>query len=403
MINESPTPRKILLLGSGELGKEFAIACARLGCTVVACDTYNHAPAMSVAADRRVVDMTDEAAVTALISEVQPDIIVPEVEKLAVGALVQAAMEGIHVVPSARSVELTFNREGIRTLAAEVAQVPTSSYAFASSLTELREAAEKVGFPCFVKPVMSSSGHGQSRVNRAEELEAAWTEAAYGARADMGKVIVEGEIPFDYEITLLTVRCMDGDDVVTRFCEPIGHRQSHGDYVESWQPQPMEKEILEKAQRVAKAVTDTLAQESEAEGHPMLGVFGVELFICDDDVYFSELSPRPHDTGLVTLASQKLSEFELHARAILGLPVVTTMNVPAAASAPFKAPEECATPSFTGLGAALADPHVSVRIFGKPVAHPGRRMAVATADADTVEEARRKATEAISQLRMESR
>ncbi|MCF2707151.1 formate-dependent phosphoribosylglycinamide formyltransferase [Arcanobacterium haemolyticum] len=393
-------PQRILLLGSGELGKELTISLQRLGCSVVACDTYAGAPAMGVASEARVVDMTDEEAVSALIAEVRPDVVVPEVEKLAVGALVDAAANGTRVVPSARIVELTFDRQGIRTLAAEKAKVPTSPYAFASSLDEVRAAADKLGFPCYIKPTMSSSGHGQSRVTSADQLEAAWNEALSGARADTGRVIIEGEVPFDYEITLLTVRSLEGDEVVTSFCQPIGHRQEHGDYVESWQPQLMSDELVRKAQKVAQAVTDELAADSVAEGNPVLGIFGVELFVRGDEVYFSELSPRPHDTGLVTLLSQRQSEFDLHARAILGLPVSTAMAVPAAASAPFKSPIESESPCYAGAGEVLADPAVTLRVFGKPVAHVGRRMAVAVAEASDVETARARARKAISELRM---
>lgn len=412
----SHLPASILLLGSGELGKELTISLQRLGCRVTAVDNYAGAPAMQVATDSRVLDMTDAHAITELIEQIQPDLIVPEVEKLAADALVDAAHRGYNVVPSAHTVALTFDRQGIRTLAAEQAGVPTSSYAFASSYEELKAGAQKVGFPCYIKPTMSSSGHGQSRVSSPEGLRAAWEEAAAGARADTGRVIIEGEVPFDYEITLLTVRHIDTSDsdsacarVRTSFCAPIGHRQEHGDYVESWQPQPMPEATLARACEVAKAVTDALAEQTaqlqgtaDAE-YPMLGLFGVELFIKGEDVYFSELSPRPHDTGMVTMISQQLSEFDLHARAILGLPLHTDMRVSAAASAPFKAPIATLhgrTPQFTGAEQVLAEPDIELRIFGKPEAHQGRRMAVALACADSPDAARERARAAIAQLKI---
>lgn len=375
-----PLPQTILLLGSGELGKELTISLQRLGCRVVAVDSYESAPAMQVATSSRVIDMTDEEALAALIQEVQPALIVPEVEKLAASTLIDAEASGHRVVPSAQTVAYTFDRQGIRALAAEQAGVPTSSYAFASSYEELVEGADKVGSPCFVKPTTSSSGHGQSRVESPEQLHAAWEEAVGGGRVNTGRVIVEGEIPFDYEITLLTVRHLDADGkVTTSFCAPIGHRQESGDYVESWQPQAMTPAALARAKDIARAVTDTLA---EASHQPTLGIFGVELFVRGEEVYFSELSPRPHDTGMVTLVSQDLSEFDLHARAILGLPLHTDLRSPGA-SAPLKSPIETSSPRFSGLDEALADPKVDVRIFGKPSAHLGRRMAVALAtDAD---------------------
>lgn len=409
-------PVKILLLGAGELGKELTISLQRLGCQVVACDSYVGAPAMQVASSHRVLDMTDAEALEAVIAAERPDLIVPEVEKLASSALVAAAGEGTRVVPSSRVVELTFDRQGIRTLAATAANVPTSPFAFADSLVALQEGAEKVGFPCFVKPTMSSSGHGQSRVERAEDLPAAWREACSGARADTGRVIVEGEIAFDYEITLLSVRHLDPVDpmqVRTSFCAPIGHRQSSGDYVESWQPQAMKPEILKKAQVTAQKVLDALAADTaraaaasgksanaEAE-NPMLGIFGVEMFVKGEDVYFSELSPRPHDTGMVTMITQPQNEFDLHARAILGLPVDTSMfpDVSAGASVPLKSPVESDQPRYTGLGTALqVSPDAQLRIFGKPVAHEGRRMAVALATGADTDQARAKAHEVIGKI-----
>ena len=409
-------PVKILLLGAGELGKELTISLQRLGCQVVVCDSYAGAPAMQVATEYRVLDMTDAEALAAVIAAERPDLIVPEVEKLASSALVAAAGEGTRVVPSSRVVELTFDRQGIRTLAATAANVLTSPFAFADSLVALQEGAAKVGFPCFVKPTMSSSGHGQSRVERAEDLPAAWQEACSGARADTGRVIVEGEIAFDYEITLLSVRHLDPDDptrVRTSFCAPIGHRQSSGDYVESWQPQAMKPEILKKAQVTAEKVLDALAADTaraaaasgksanaDAE-NPMLGIFGVEMFVKGEDVYFSELSPRPHDTGMVTMITQPQNEFDLHARAILGLPVDTSMfpYVSAGASVPLKSPVESDQPRYTGLGAALqVSPDAQLRIFGKPVAHEGRRMAVALATGVDTDQARAKAHEVIGKV-----
>lgn len=409
-------PVKILLLGAGELGKELTISLQRLGCQVVACDSYAGAPAMQVATEHRVLDMTDATALAAVIAAERPDLIVPEVEKLASSALVAAAGEGTRVVPSSRVVELTFDRQGIRTLAATAANVPTSPFAFADSLVALQEGAEKVGFPCFVKPTMSSSGHGQSRVERAEDLPAAWQEACSEARADTGRVIVEGEIAFDYEITLLSVRHLDPVDptqVRTSFCAPIGHRQSSGDYVESWQPQAMKPGILKKAQVTAQKVLDALAADTaraaaasgksanaDAE-NPMLGIFGVEMFVKGEDVYFSELSPRPHDTGMVTMITQPQNEFDLHARAILGLPVDTSMfpDVSAGASVPLKSPVESDQPRYTGVDTALqVSPDAQLRIFGKPVAHEGRRMAVALATAADTDQARAKAHEVIGKV-----
>lgn len=419
----STFPKIILLLGSGELGKELTISLQRLGCHVIACDSYAGAPAMQVATESRVLDMTDSAGLERLIAETAPDLVVPEVEKLAVAALVAAADRGTRVIPSARVVELTFDRQGIRTLAAEHAKVPTSRYAFADSLESLRAAASEVGFPCFVKPTMSSSGHGQSRVADASELEAAWNEAQAGARAETGRVIVEEQIDFDFEITLLTVRHLDTTGTVeTSFCAPIGHRQVSGDYVESWQPQQMTPELLAKAQATSKAVLDALAQETmRAAGgcssgmessagsanadatNPMLGIFGVEMFIKGDEVYFSELSPRPHDTGMVTMITQPQSEFDLHARAILGLPLDTSMypHVPAGASTPLKSPVESEDPRYSNVDAALSvGPDVQVRIFGKPVAHVGRRMAVALATGADTNSARARGKAAIEKLQI---
>lgn len=385
-------PVNILLLGAGELGKELTISLQRLGCKVTAVDTYANAPAMSVATNAKVVTMTDEAELARLIAEIKPDLIVPEVEKLAVDALIKAEQAGIKVVPSAPIVQLTFDRNGIRTLAAKEAQVPTSPYEFADSLESLTAAAEKIGFPCFVKPTMSSSGHGQSRVISSTELPQAWEAASNGARAETGRVIVEGEVKFDYEITLLTIRSLNYDgEVCTSFCAPIGHKQKDGDYVESWQPQEMPQATLEKAQNIAKAVTDALARKS-ADENQVLGLFGVELFIVGEEVIFSELSPRPHDTGMVTLATQRQSEFDLHARAILGLPVDPSLQNPGA-SYPIKSPIETTAPRYCGIAETLSDSRRAVRIFGKPEAHCGRRMAVVTAFSEDVYTARQLAAQ----------
>lgn len=390
-----------MLLGAGELGKELTISLKRLGCEVIACDSYEGAPAMQVTSQHRVFDMTDAQALQQAIAEVEPDLIVPEVEKLAIEALQEAARAGRKVVPSAQVVARTFDRQGIRTLAATQAQVPTSAFAFASSLEELAAGAAKVGFPCYVKPTMSSSGHGQSRVSDPSDIPSAWENAASGARAETGRVIVESEVNFDFEITLLTVRHWDGERVVTSFCAPIGHRQEGGDYVESWQPQEMDPQVLVRAQQVAKAVTDALAADTDPAEGPVLGIFGVELFIRGQEVLFSELSPRPHDTGLVTLASQYQSEFDLHARAILGLPLSTNLLTPAA-SAAFKSPAEVSDPVYQGVAEALAYRQTDVRLFGKPEAHPGRRMGVVLTRAAEVKTAREIATQARQCLQVRS-
>ena len=386
---------KVALLGAGEIGKEVTIALSRLGVEVTAIDRYEGAPAQQVAHNALTVDMRDPAALTAAIRSNGATIVVPEIEALATDALAALESAGeVRVVPTARAVQLTMNREGIRRLAAEELGLATSSYAFASSLDELRAGAQRVGFPCVVKPVMSSSGHGQSVVRGAEDLEAAWRYAAADGRVDQGRVIVEGFIRFDTEITLLTVRWRHPGtgETVTSFCEPIGHRQVDGDYVESWQPQPLSPVALERAQQVAERVTAALGG---------WGLFGVELFICGEEVLFSEVSPRPHDTGLVTLASQRLSEFELHARALLGLPVDTTLRSPGA-SVTIKATGESAPGEgvrFAGLDEALAQEGVDLRLFGKPEAHPGRRLGVVVASADDVQVARDRARSAAGSIR----
>ncbi|WP_167146388.1 formate-dependent phosphoribosylglycinamide formyltransferase [Actinomyces sp. ZJ308] len=371
---------RVALLGAGEIGKEVTIALSRLGVEVTAIDRYDGAPAQQVAHNALTVDMSDPEALTAAIRSSGAAIVVPEIEALATDALVALEQAGeVRVVPTARATQLTMNREGIRRLAAEELALPTSPYAFASSLEELTAGARQVGFPCVVKPVMSSSGHGQSVVHGPQDLESAWRYAAADGRVDRGRVIVEGLVRFDTEITLLTVRSRDPrtGQTVTSFCEPIGHRQVDGDYVESWQPQSLSPAALERAREVARSVTTALGG---------WGLFGVELFICGEEVLFSEVSPRPHDTGLVTLASQRLSEFELHARALLGLPVDTSLRSPGA-SVTIKAADRSAPGegvSFEGLDEALAQEGVDLRLFGKPEAHAGRRLGVVVAYADDV-------------------
>ncbi|GAA1086778.1 hypothetical protein GCM10009648_27670 [Tsukamurella spumae] len=392
----TPGATKALLLGSGELGKEVVIAFQRLGVETIAVDRYADAPAMQVAHRSHVIDMTDAAAVRRIIEEEKPDFVVPEIEALATDALVAVDEAGLaEVIPTARAVSLTMNREGIRRLAAEELGLPCSPYAFASSLEEVRAATREVGFPCVIKPVMSSSGKGQSVVRSAEELEAAWEYAVEGARVRNERVIVEGFVDFDYEITLLTVRVYDAERgrVVTRFCEPIGHRQSDGDYVESWQPQAMSQSAYDAATSVAGRIATALGDG----GTGGRGVFGVELFVKGDDVYFSEVSPRPHDTGLVTLGSQRLSEFELHARAILGLPVDTSLMSPAA-SAVIYGTKDSSSVAFDSVARALDVPESDLRLFGKPRGYAKRRLGVAVATADTVEVARANAAEAAGRV-----
>ena len=372
---------KVALLGAGEIGKEVTIALSRLGVEITAIDRYDGAPAQQVAHNALTVDMSDPEALTTAVRSSGATIVVPEIEALATDALVALEQAGeVRVVPTARAVQLTMNREGIRRLAAEELGLPTSPYAFASCLEELVAGAQQVGFPCVVKPVMSSSGHGQSVVRGPEDLEAAWRYAAADGRVNRGRVIVEGFVRFDTEITLLTVRWRHPGtgETVTSFCEPIGHRQVDGDYVESWQPQSLNQAALKRAQQVAEAVTAALGG---------WGLFGVELFIRGEEVLFSEVSPRPHDTGLVTLASQRLSEFELHARALLGLPVDTLLRSPGA-SVTIKATGDSAHGegvSFAGLDEALMQHGVDLRLFGKPEAHPGRRLGVVVVCADDVQ------------------
>jgi phosphoribosylglycinamide formyltransferase 2 len=391
----SPSATKVMLLGAGELGKEVIIALQRLGVEVIAVDRYQNAPGQQVAHRAHVINMADPQALRALVEQEKPQFIVPEIEAIATGELVNIEREGLAtVIPTARAAQLTMNREGIRRLAAEELGLPTSPYAFASSLDEMRAAINNgIGYPCVVKPVMSSSGKGQSKVNGPEEVEAAWNYAASGGRVDAGRVIVEGFIDFDYEITQLTVRARGaGGEIETHFCEPIGHIQIHGDYVESWQPQPMSPAALKLAREMAEKVTGSLGG---------LGIFGVELFIKGDQVWFSEVSPRPHDTGMVTMATQRLNEFELHARAILGLPVDVSLRRPGASAVIYGGMEATGI-AFEGVDEALLVPESDVRLFGKPQSFMRRRMGVALANADTVEEARERAKLAASKVRPEA-
>ena len=371
----SPAAIKVMLLGSGELGKEVVIELQRLGVETIAVDRYAGAPAQQVAHRAHVIDMTDAKALRAVVEQERPHLVVPEIEALATDELVRIEADGLAtVIPTARAAHVTMNRERIRVLAAEELKLPVSPYAFASSLEELQAACAKIGFPCFVKPVMSSSGKGQSRLKSADDVAPAWEKALSAGRVREARVIVEGEIKFDFEVTQLTVRAADG----THFCAPIGHVQKDGDYIESWQPQPMSQVALEKGRDMAAKVTGALGGR---------GVFGVELFVRGDEVWFSEVSPRPHDTGLVTLVSQFQSEFALHARAILGLPVSTDM-VSAGASAVIYGGVEAGALVFDGVEDALKVPGSELRLFGKPQSFLKRRMGVALARATTTDEAR---------------
>ena len=379
----SPTALRVMLLGSGELGKEVIMALQRFGVEVIAVDRYAQAPGQQVAHRAHVVTMTDKEALRKIIAQERPHIIVPEIEAIATELLVELEAAGqVRVTPTARAAQLTMNREGIRRLAAEQLGLPTSTYQFADSIQELELATQKVGFPCLVKPVMSSSGKGQSVLRGPQDIEAAWTVARQGGRVDGTRIIVEGFIDFEYEITLLTVRARGADGKIsTHFCEPIGHRQVDGDYVESWQPQPMPARALERSKHIALQVTDSLGGQ---------GIFGVELFVSEDQVWFSEVSPRPHDTGLVTLVTQRQSEFELHARALLGLPVDTALNAPGASSVIYGGVEAHGV-GYDGVAAALAEPGTDVRLFGKPESFVKRRMGVALAQDRTIDAARAKA------------
>ena len=377
----SSSATRVLLCGSGELGKEVVIELQRLGVEVIAVDRYADAPAMQVAHRHHVINMLDGAALRAVIELEQPHYIVPEIEAIATATLVELEAEGFTVIPSARAAQLTMNREGIRRLAAEELGLPTSPYEFADTLEAYTAAVARIGYPCVVKPIMSSSGKGQSLLKSADDLQAAWDYAQEGGRAGKGRVIVEGFIDFDYEITLLTVRHAGG----TTFCAPVGHRQVKGDYHESWQPQAMSLAALAESERVARAVTEALGGR---------GLFGVELFVKGDQVWFSEVSPRPHDTGLVTLISQDLSEFALHARAILGLPIPAIRQLGPSASAVILVDGESRQVSFGNLAAALSEADTALRLFGKPQVSGQRRMGVALARDESIEAARAKALRA---------
>lgn len=384
---KTPVGTKALLLGSGELGKEVAIELQRLGVEVIACDKYEGAPAMQVAHRHYVFDMLNAEMLREVVNDEKPDYIIPEIEAIATPELLKLEKEGYKVVPTARAAFLTMNREGIRKLAAEELGLPTSPYRFADTYEEFRKAIEEIGIPCVVKPVMSSSGHGQSTVKTVEDIEKAWHEAQEGGRAGGGRVIVEGFVDFDYEITLLTVRSVSG----TEFCEPIGHIQVDGDYRKSWQPQAMTQVALERARDIARKITDALG------GY---GIFGVELFIKGDNVLFSEVSPRPHDTGMVTMISQDLSEFALHARALLRLPVPAVRFLGPSASMAVVVEGDTDKIEFENLEKVLAEPGVQLRIFGKPEIKGHRRMGVILATDNTVEEALAKARRAYDNLKI---
>ena len=384
----APGATRVLLLGSGELGKEVSIELMRLGCEVIAVDRYANAPAMQVAHRSHVIDMLDGAAIRGVVEQERPHFIVPEIEAIATDELLKLEQEGVTVVPTARAASLTMNREGIRRLAAEELGLNTSPYRFAGNREEYLAAVREIGLPCVVKPVMSSSGKGQSLVKQEQDIDDAWDYAQSGGRAGQGRVIVEGFVDFEYEITLLTVRHRDG----TSFCAPIGHRQEDGDYRESWQPQPMNDAALVEAERQAKAVTDALGGR---------GLFGVEFFVKGDQVWFSEVSPRPHDTGLVTLMSQDLSEFALHARAILGLPVPLIEQRGPSASSVLMVKGESTDMRYGNLDEALAQPDTDLRLFGKPEVNGSRRLGVAVARADSVERARVKANKVIAAIKVE--
>jgi phosphoribosylglycinamide formyltransferase 2 len=387
----APNAVKVMLLGCGELGKEVVIELQRLGVEVIGVDRYADAPAMQVAHRSHVIQMTDASALRALVEAERPHLIVPEIEAIATDELARIEADGLAtVIPTARATQLTMNREGIRRLAAEELGLPTSPYAFASTLEELQAGAEAVGYPCFVKPVMSSSGKGQSYVETAADIAAAWDYALSAGRVAEARVIVEGRIAFDYEITQLTVRAEGPNGIETHFCAPVGHRQVKGDYVESWQPQAMSQGALEAARDMAGKVTAALGGR---------GLFGVELFVRGDEVWFSEVSPRPHDTGLVTLATQTYSEFALHARAILGLPVDVTLERPGASAVIYGGMEATGV-GFEGVAEALAVPGADLRLFGKPEAFDRRRMGVAIARGADTDEARTRAVEAASKVRV---
>ena len=388
----SPHATKVMLLGSGELGKEVLIALHRLGVETIAVDRYDHAPGQQVAHHARTIAMSDPAQLKTLIEQEKPDWVVPEIEAIATGMLEELETAGVvRVIPNARAARLTMDREGIRRLAAETLGLPTSPYVFCDSLDELQTAIDtKIGYPCVIKPVMSSSGKGQSKLALPKDVVPAWDHAMAGGRVNRGRVIVEGFVDFDYEITLLTVRAAGADDVVeTHFCEPIGHKQISGDYVESWQPHPMQPLALQRSREIARAVTDNLGGQ---------GVFGVELFVKGDDVWFSEVSPRPHDTGMVTLCTQWQNEFELHARAILGLPVNTALKSPGASAVIYGGVDAVGI-VFDGVADALAVPQTDIRLFGKPESFVRRRMGVALAFDPDVDVARSRAVLAASKVK----
>lgn len=379
----SETSTRMMLLGAGELGKEVVIEAQRLGVEVIAVDRYEHAPAMQVAHRYHVIDMLDASQLRAVVERERPDLIVPEIEAIHTPSLLALEEAGFHVIPTARATRLTMDREGIRRLAAEELGLPTSPYRFVDDETAYRAAIQEIGLPFVVKPVMSSSGKGQSTVRSEHEIGTAWAYAQHGGRTGAGRCIVEGFVDFDYEITLLTVRHRGG----TSYCDPIGHRQEQGDYRESWQPQPMSEAALASARETARAITDALGGQ---------GVFGVELFVRGDDVLFSEVSPRPHDTGLVTLVSQDLSQFALHVRAILGLPIPVIRQRGPAASAVILVEGDGRSPLFQGVDDALSEPDVELRLFGKPEVIGRRRMGVCLARAEDIDNARRKARDAAS-------
>ncbi len=382
----SATATRVLLCGSGELGKEVVIELQRLGCEVIACDRYPNAPAMQVADRSHTFSMLDGAELRRVIELENPHYIVPEIEAISTDTLVELEREGFNVVPTANAARLTMNREGIRRLAAEELGLPTSSYYFVDNYDDFKSAVDAVGIPCVVKPIMSSSGKGQSTIKSVADIDPAWTYAQEGGRTGAGRVIVEGFVEFDYEITLLTIRHRDG----TSFCEPIGHRQENGDYQESWQPQPMTDKALQRAREIAAQVTGALGGQ---------GIFGVELFIRGDEVFFSEVSPRPHDTGMVTMISQDLSQFALHARAILGLPIPNITQHGPSASAVVLVDGHSTQVSFSNLENALAEPDTQLRLFGKPEVAGHRRMGVALARDENIDKARDKALRVASAVK----
>jgi phosphoribosylglycinamide formyltransferase 2 len=391
----SPSATKVLLCGAGELGKEVAIEFQRLGCEVIALDRYDNAPAMQVADRSYTLSMLDGEALAAIIKDEQPDYIIPEIEAIATDTLAELEQQGFNIVPSARATQLTMNREGIRRLAAETLEIPTSDYEFASTKQEFEKAVANIGLPCIIKPIMSSSGKGQSLIKTPDDMNKAWDYAQEGGRTGAGKIIVEGFVDFDYEITLLTIRHNNAQgELTTSFCQPIGHRQENGDYQESWQPQAMSELALQRAQTMADKVT------SELGGR---GLFGVELFVKDDEVIFSEVSPRPHDTGLVTLISQDLSEFALHTRAILGLPIPNIVQHGPSASAVLLVEGNTNNIRYSGLDHALAEINTQLRIFGKPEVAGQRRMGVALARGTEVGHACRKALAVIEAISVDLR